>query len=279
MKGDKEQMTEKSIDDLLKEALSERRQPDPLLQQKILCQWGRTDKRRRRPFQRMLPVLAALGVLSVSVTAGAAARYYSMREIADEVGSREIREAFSGEDAVEIMQSQSSGGYVYTLMGIAPGKILVGYGFDTEELKDMEETDVMYAVVAVEKEDGTPWDKEEFFEKPLLITPLFEGLEPWQFNMTTMNGGYYAAVIDGVGYRIIHCDDIEMFADRRILLAIMDSIFYNSKAFEYDEKTGAITRNEDYEGTNLLFELPLDESKADPEAAEAYIQKLRDDVD
>ncbi len=38
-------------------------------------------------------------------------------------------------------------------------------------------------------------------------------------------------------------------------------------------------RNESYTGVNALFRLPVDESKADPAAAEAYLKALDDDTD
>lgn len=47
----------------------------------------------------------------------------------------------------------------------------------------------------------------------------------------------------------------------------------------YNAETGEMRRNESYTGVNALFRLPVDESKADPAAAEAYLKALDDDTD
>jgi hypothetical protein len=73
---------------------------------------------------------------------------------------------------------------------------------------------------------------------------------------------------------MIECDNIELFADRSIYLCVMDTPFYNVEAYNYDEKTGEITVNENYTGMNLLFNLPLDKAKADPEAASKYLEQF-----
>lgn len=48
-------------------------------------------------------------------------------------------------------------------------------------------------------------------------------------------------------------------------LGICDSMALENGAYLYDENTGIITSNKEYEGMNLLFRLPIDESKADPQ--------------
>lgn len=76
-------------------------------------------------------------------------------------------------------------------------------------------------------------------------------------------------------YRLIECDGVKMFADRGGYLAISSgSPFYNSEAFTYEDSTGEIRPNNDYDGAAVLFDLPLDTSKADPVRAEVYLQQL-----
>lgn len=48
----------------------------------------------------------------------------------------------------------------------------------------------------------------------------------------------------------------------------------DNEAYNYDEETGKITRNEAYDGCNALFKLPLDAKKADPKKAESYLKSL-----
>ena len=91
-----------------------------------------------------------------------------------------------------------------------------------------------------------------------------------------MDGGYSDKVENGILYRIIECDDVMMFADRTLYLCVSDTAFYDTNAYNYDDSTGAISRNETYDGMNLLFTLPIDPSKADEAAAEAYLKALEE---
>ena len=104
------------------------------------------------------------------------------------------------------------------------------------------------------------------------VSPLIEGYDPMNFNVMTMDGAATWDVIDGVEYRIVECDNVEIFADHKLHLCVMDSTFYNKNAYNYDSQTGAITPNEEYEGMNLLFDLPLDASKADPDKVQEYLK-------
>ena len=89
-----------------------------------------------------------------------------------------------------------------------------------------------------------------------------------------MNGGYSEIVRDGIMYRIIECDNIEMFADKALYLCISNTNFFETAAYSFDEKTGVITSNSSYKGMKLLFDLPLKTNKADKKAAEQYLKNL-----
>lgn len=69
-----------------------------------------------------------------------------------------------------------------------------------------------------------------------------------------------------------------MFADHTIYLCVLDDPLYNSQAYDYDEVTGEITRNDTYQGVNALFELPIDPSKADQKAAVEKVDKINHPV-
>ncbi len=135
----------------------------------------------------------------------------------------------------------------------------------------------MYAAVAIERLDGTSMadtSDEQYAELRFFISPLIAGLKPWQYNIVSMNGGYTDIVEDGILYRLISCDDIALFADRELYLCISDTVFYDTNAYQYDENSGKISRNTEYDGINLLFSLPIDASKADRAAAAAYLERL-----
>ncbi len=89
-----------------------------------------------------------------------------------------------------------------------------------------------------------------------------------------MGGSYTEKIKDGILYRIIKCDDIALFADRQIYLSILDNTFYQKDAYHYNEVDGTISRDESYDGINLLFELPIDKSRADKEKAAQYLREL-----
>ena len=79
-----------------------------------------------------------------------------------------------------------------------------------------------------------------------------------------MSGNYTDMTEDGILYRLFECDSIEMFADHDLYLCVSEGMFYNTDAYCYDELTGKIRRNEEYEGLNALFKLPLVISNANP---------------
>ena len=107
-----------------------------------------------------------------------------------------------------------------------------------------------------------------------MVTQLIEGYNPVTYNAFAFGGSYTDEVVDGILYRIMECDNVEMFADCNLHLAVLDSTFYRANVYHYDEMGGEIRRNESYEGLNALFSLPLDVAKADPEAAEVYMESL-----
>ncbi|HAB61689.1 MAG TPA: hypothetical protein DCE48_13520 [Lachnospiraceae bacterium] len=115
---------------------------------------------------------------------------------------------------------------------------------------------------------------ENYGQEPFFVSPLIKGLKPWQYNIATMNGGYQDFVEDGIMYRLMECNNVEMFADRGIYLCVSDTTFYSVDAYDYDELTGEIAPNSEYAGINVLFDLPIDISKANREKADAYINEM-----
>ncbi len=178
------------------------------------------------------------------------------------------------EGAIVINQSATADGYQFTLHGIVSGEELSEFNSSTEHLQPTR----TYAVLSISRQDGTPMpttQDEQYGQTPFFISPLIKGQQPWRVNIASMNGGYSEFVREGIMYRLIECDEIEMFADRGIYLAIIsNNSFYTIDAFDYDETTGELSPKADYQGANILFDLPLDVTKADYEKAEQYLQKL-----
>ena len=202
----------------------------------------------------------------------AATKYLKMGEVAEKSGI-EMEHSFSEENVTEINETKEAGEYRFTLLGIASGEAWVQSSL-SQQITDLQG---MYAAVAIERLDGTSMadtSDEQYAELRFFISPLIAGLKPWQYNIVSMNGGYTDIVEDGILYRLISCDDIALFADRELYLCISDTVFYDTNAYQYDENSGKISRNTEYDGINLLFSLPIDASKADRAAAAAYLERL-----
>lgn len=268
MKSMKDETADRQIDSMLSRALTQQAKPDAALQRKVCSQWKeRREMNRNKKW--MTVVVASVCVLVVSVSVGAATRYLSGREVAEQFGMNNMAKAFSEGDGIEIRETQTYGEYNVTLLGVASGANL---GWSQPEEIEKEKT---YAVIAIEKTDGSPMpDGTDDNDMPqdFFVSPLIEGYNPLNFNIMTMDGAATWDVVNGVEYRIVECDNVEIFADHKLYLCVMDNIFYDKNAYNYDSKSGVITRNEEYEGMNLLFDLPLDASKADPEKVQEYLK-------
>ena len=208
------------------------------------------------------PIIAAALCLSLSVTALASWHFRNAASVAEKVAPA-LSKAFADEDATKLNAVRTQDGYIVSLLGITSGEAL------TESDTDLNDTST-YAVVAIAKEDGTPVDS---ISQPYFVSPLIQGLEPWKYNIASMSGAYNEFTEDGVLYRLIECDDIQLFANKALYLCVTDTPFYENTAFIADEE-GHLSENPSYEGLNVLFDLPLDVNKADPEAAQAYLDAL-----
>lgn len=260
---------------LLRQSLAPTVEPEEQLNQSIIHQIEK--HRRTKPkYKRRLStaLLAAALLITLSVSAYAATKLLNANQVAVQFGDRLLANAFASADALRIDQSQNSGDYHFTLHGLVSGSGLSEFPISSEQIFP----DRTYAVVSISRQDGKPMPDvpdPEYGKDPFFISPLIKGLEPWKFNIVTMNGSYSEDVIDGVMYRLIACDQIEIFADKGVYLAISSgSPFYNNKVFAYDAATGEMHVNEDYPGAAVLFDLPLDPAKADPVKAEAYMEEL-----
>lgn len=211
-------------------------------------------------------IIAAAIICLVCSTVFAAFHLMNAKDAAKSLGDTKLAQYFNEHGGV--YDTVTDGEYKATVLGIVSGENLSDFKSSSWEIFS-ERT---YAVVAVEKNDGSAMT----FDDEILVTPLISGLNPWQYNIFTMNGGYVADIIDGVLYRIIEFDSIEYFADRDVYMAILSEPFLNNKTYAYNETTGEITAKSDYDGTNILIKLNLDKSKANHEKAREYLDKLNE---
>ena len=284
------------IDDILKQALAPTEEPDFWLNQKILNQAKETDemerdeqvkrdgmgrkwqtRRKWRKFRWTPGVVLSIILAFALGTTGvyAAYRFLSAGQAAEKAGDDRLAEAFASEGAVRVDETQHFAGYDVTFLGIVSGD---GISEMVMEKSGKILDNRTYAVVAVSCADGTPFPEkmsdETYNDLQFFVSPLIQGCDPVRYNFITMNGSYVQFVENGVLYRIIGCDNIEIFADRQIWLCVSDGSEYNEEAYVYGEESGMISRNEEYEGVNALFSLPVDQTLADPAAAEAYMELM-----
>ena len=264
------------LDYILKQALVPDKTPDLQLNRKILIRVKETKEMKKR--RKWVPGIAFSLVLALAAGSGvayAAYRLLTPEQTVEKIGDGKLAQAFSGEDAVEINETQHFQEYDVTLLGIASGEHLAEYV--TEKNGEIL-SNRTYIVTAVSRTDGVSMpdnvSDEAYGEMPFFVSPLIEGCNPSQVNVITMDGVYTEFIQDDVLYRLTECGNIDMFADRTVYLCVSDGTYYNEDAYNYDEATGEISRAEDYKGVNALFELPLDPALADPEAAEEYLAPL-----
>lgn len=279
----------KNMEQLLQTALTPMELPkqqlnDQILQKAKERQDMKKDQVRYDNFsKRRIPVavlVTACILILCSSTALAVYKYLTPAEVATETDDNALREAFLGEDAILVNETQESGGYRVTLLGSVAGKSISDF-METDNHGEILD-DRIYTVVAIERADGTPMpdiSSDEYGKEAFYVSHYIRGLNPNFYSLMRMGGGYTEFVKNGVQYRILDMDNIEMFADRGIYVGVSAGTFYDADAFEYNTETGEMTRNEDYGGVNALFHLPVDEGKADPTAAAAYLKALDDDTD
>lgn len=259
---------------LLKQALSPTIEPNKELNQKIINQIKEKNMMKINKKRRISVALVVVVIFcALSITVLATWHLLSSKQVAEHFKNKTLAHAFEQENAIEVNESVVSGEYNFTLLGIVSGEYLSDFGNTGQNINSNR----TYAVMSIEKQDGSKMpdiQDKEYGQVRFFVSPLIKGQKPWLVNMSSMNGGYQEAVIDGVMYRLIECDGVEIFADRGLYLCINSSTFYDRKAFDYNEETGEISLNTEYSGINALFDLPLDITKADHEKAEKYLREM-----
>ena len=210
------------------------------------------------------PALIAAIVALLVVSASAVALRLSASQVADEVGQHTLAKAFADNNAIAVNETVETGDYAVTLMGLTSGVNLDDWNVDVDKTHT-------YAVVALDRLDGTPIETETFGLIDHTVTPLVSGYAPWWVNNWTLHAGLTGTAVDGTFYFLLDAGELGVFADHTVYLAFYDDGFAPSAETFTMAEDGSITFAEDYQGAHALFVLPLDESLADPTAAEALV--------
>lgn len=211
---------------------------------------------------KALPIVAALAAV-LTISAAAVMLWLTPSQTAQMLDDPTLAAAFESDDAIILDQIAESEGYTFRLAGVVSGKGLSDYATDLNEEKT-------YVVASMSYTDGTPI-KEAGFD--FVFTPLVAGYQPRSVNTWTLGGSAGAFVHEGTAYYLYELSSIEMFADRTVYFAIYEGFAPDTQTFDMAED-GSISFAEDYEGPHALFTIPLDESKADPEAVDAFFNKI-----
>ena len=257
------------LDEFLYDALKQEETPSPTLNRQIISKARLEEKRmknRKRSFAAAAAVLCV--TLAGGGTAYAAFHYLTSSQIADHVAENEsLAKAFESKDAISIQETQQSGEYSFCLLGLVSGSNLEPYvEADVREKISDRKT---YATLAVSRKDGADMPDRNF-----CVSPLIGGVPFEKANNGTMGTMMIWFEQDGVIYERVECDDLEIFADRGVWLSVVESFGDEAKAFTMNGKDGSYSENPDFAGIHALFQIPFDESKADPAAAEQYLKDL-----
>ncbi len=268
------------FDNKLKNAMRPSKEPDFWLNQKIINGNLEVKKMGNKRWKRATVTFGAIGLLLVSsVGVTAAVRYFSANQVAEQTENNKLVAAFNSKDAIDINETQQTGGYDVTLLGMVSGENLSDYeSYANGELL----SDKTYAVVAIAHSDGTKMqekDKDGYnvgYTDKFLVSPFIEGYNPQLYNAYYFNGGATYFVHDGVLYWLLETDNMEVFANRTIYLGVTEGLNSIGEAYAYNEETGKIGKQQAYEGVSALFTLPIDKSKGSEEAAEKYLKSLEE---
>lgn len=216
----------------------------------------------------------AIAVTMVSsITAYAAWRYFSAKDVAAEIADNRLAQEFEQNNWMDECETQTYGNYDITLLGIVSGDEISSHLSKTD-LGEID-GDKTYMAVAIAHSDGTPMpDSSKTDEEQFYVSPYIEGLDPARYNASVLGGNNTLFVSDGIQYRLLETDNIECFADRKIYMGVSEGEAYDDKAYVYDSVSGDISRNESYEGVNALFTLSIDSNLADQKRAAEVIAAM-----
>ena len=266
-------MTER-LDAMLMSALAPTQMPTEKCRREIhryVVENGRTVETvsfRRGRKMAAACMLAAATVL-LSVTGYAAWKYLSPATVAENLGDRKLSEQFEKSEGMIVGDvKQIYGGYAVTLLGVITGENLSDYPYFTD---GVEVTGRCFAVVAIERTDGTPMPKtsdEGYGDISFFVSAYAKGYDPAKVNIATLDGCYSDFVEDGILYRLVECDDVSNLADCVTYVGVTDRDFYDPDAYGYDPETGEMIRNTNYKGMNALFEIEVQKQRDDQKTKE-----------
>ncbi len=231
------------------------------------------NKKEEKPLniRKSMRIAIAVAVIATLLTGTvfAISSLLSASQVADMLEENAIARAFESEDALIINESQQVDDYLVTLHGIVSGEGVAAISGGIT-------ADRSYVVISISYADGREFDPCD--DLPMHFTPLIDGYEPWKVNMFSLNSCAVSTGVDGVMYCLYEMDSLEMFADSRVRIFGYDRglVAPSSEVFSIGAD-GVIDYNENYNGLRVIFELPMDKSKADPEAVQEWLKRWEEE--
>lgn len=215
----------------------------------------------KRPLKVAVLVIVAMIVLSLG--AYAVISLLSASQVAEGVGDKELAVLFeeSGFEPVTVKGEI----YSVTFMGNAPGEKFYSY----DENGPMVSENRNYAVWAVYRNDGEALDL--MMGSPIQVIPVIDGYRHDILFSAGMSASGYSK--DGVLYYLFEYTDLEILAHEHVKLMAFEGMFPTINIITANDK-GEIVYAEGYNGFKAVFELDLDESKSDPEAAAELLSQF-----
>lgn len=216
---------------------------------------------KKRPLK--VAALVIIAILVLSLGAYAVIYLLSPSQVAESVGDKELAVLFE-ENGFEPVTAKGEV-YSVTFMGTAPGEKFYSY----DENGPMVSENRTYAVWAVYRNDGEALDS--MMGSPIQVIPVIDGYRPDILFSAGMSASSYSE--DGVLYHLFEYTDLEIFAHENVKLMAFEGMFPTNNIITANDK-GEIVYAEGYNGFKAVFELDLDESKADPEAAAELLSQF-----
>lgn len=214
----------------------------------------------KRPLK--VAALVIIATLVLSLGAYAVISLLSASQVAEEVGDKDLAVSFEESEFEPITVK----GEVYSLnfMGVVNWSDLHS---DIENACNIDSR--TYIVWAIYRNDGEPLD--QMMGSPIQVIPVIDGYRPDILFCAGMSASGYSK--DGVLYYLFEYTDIEIFAHEHVKLMAFEGMFPTNNILTANDK-GEIVYAENYSGFKAVFELDLDESKADPEAAAEFLSQF-----
>lgn len=215
---------------------------------------------KRKGLKVAVLVMAAIMLLTGS--AFAIITLLNPSDVAERFDKKEVATFFDENDFDSVLVKNEI--YTLTFMGIAPGEDLWSHEIGAELAIENR----TYAVFALYRNDGEPLSHLD--DSPINVIPVMDGYRPTALFSLGMSHSRFSK--DGVLYYLYDYTDLEVFADKSIRLMSYEGTSPYSVITSNDK--GEIVYAEGYNGFKGVFELDLDESKADPEAATEFMSQF-----